>query len=226
MVVIATVKYHNKSTMIKSCTPRVFWAFPLSWKVECFNCSTIKSPRRSAQISHAPTVSEKNSWDTSTQPPCFFLLLARLIVLPMLFIAVNSPNLAQQHWEGKETAKSLNRSQQFRMRLHVGRTMYYPNFSLCGRLRETILLLNNLALDNPQIFVYSTRVFSRRIVSLSLPKRKIGTIHCSSYSLSRNCEGCPILSEYSNKCMHCIVLYCLHITIVYKSITIKNEAKH
>ena len=72
MVVIATVKYHNKSTMIKSCTPRVFWAFPLSWKVECFNCSTIKSPRRSAQISHAPTVSDKNSWDTSTQPPCFF----------------------------------------------------------------------------------------------------------------------------------------------------------
>ena len=34
-----------------------------------------------------------------------FLLLARLLVLPMLFIAVNSPNLAHQHWEGKKTAK-------------------------------------------------------------------------------------------------------------------------
>ena len=40
--------------------------------------------------------------------PTLFLLLARLLVLPMLVIAVNSPNLAHQHWEGKETAKRPN----------------------------------------------------------------------------------------------------------------------
>ena len=52
MVVIATVvnKYHDKSKKIKGYSPRVFWAFPLGWKVECFNCSTMKWPRRSAQI--------------------------------------------------------------------------------------------------------------------------------------------------------------------------------
>ena len=49
------------------------------------------------------TVSDKNSWDTSTQHG--FSLLARLLVLPMLAIA---PNLARQHWEGKKTAKCLN----------------------------------------------------------------------------------------------------------------------
>ena len=37
-----------------------------------------------------------------------FSLLACLLVLPMLFIAVNSPNLAHQHWEGKKTAKCPN----------------------------------------------------------------------------------------------------------------------
>ena len=36
MVLIATV---NKSTKITGFSPRVVWAFPLGWKVECFNCS-------------------------------------------------------------------------------------------------------------------------------------------------------------------------------------------
>ena len=36
------------------------------------------------------TVPDKNSWDTSTQPCFFFLLLAHLLVLPMLFFAVKS----------------------------------------------------------------------------------------------------------------------------------------
>lgn len=31
-------------------------------------------------------------------------LLAHLLVLPMLFVSVNSPNLANQHWKGKKTA--------------------------------------------------------------------------------------------------------------------------
>ena len=31
--------------------------------------------------------------------------------------------------------------------------------------------------------------------------------------------------QYSDKFMHGIVLYSLHITILYKSITIKNETK-
>ena len=35
----------------------------------------------------------KNSWDTSTQRCFFFLLLVRLLVPSMLFIAVNSPNV-------------------------------------------------------------------------------------------------------------------------------------
>ena len=43
------LKYDNKSTKIKGFSPRVFWAFPLGWKVECFKCSTIKWPKRSAQ---------------------------------------------------------------------------------------------------------------------------------------------------------------------------------
>ena len=34
----------------------------------------------------------------------FFQLLAHLLVLPILFIAVKSPNLVYQHWEGKKTA--------------------------------------------------------------------------------------------------------------------------
>ena len=46
------------------------------------------------------TVSDKNSWDTSTQH-FFFSLLARPLVLPMLFIAVSSPHFAHQHWEGR-----------------------------------------------------------------------------------------------------------------------------
>ena len=35
------------------------------------------------------TVSDKNSWDTSTQLTVFFFTLAHLLVLPMLFIAVS-----------------------------------------------------------------------------------------------------------------------------------------
>ena len=59
------------------------------------------------------TVSDKNSWDTSTQLAVFFFFtLAHLLVLPMLFITGNSPNLAHQHWEGKKTADSKV-SQQF-----------------------------------------------------------------------------------------------------------------
>ena len=38
----------------------------------------------------------------------FFLLLAGFPILPMLFIAVNSPNLAHRHWEGKKTATCPN----------------------------------------------------------------------------------------------------------------------
>ena len=38
----------------------------------------------------------------------YFLLLARPLVLQMLFIAVNSPNLAHQHWEGKKIVKRPN----------------------------------------------------------------------------------------------------------------------
>ena len=37
------------------------------------------------------SVSDKNSWDTSSEH-CLISLLARLLVLPMLFIAVCSPN--------------------------------------------------------------------------------------------------------------------------------------
>ena len=47
------------------------------------------------------TVSDKNSWDTSTQLTVFFFTLAHLLVLPMLFITGNSPNLAHQHWEAR-----------------------------------------------------------------------------------------------------------------------------
>ena len=34
-------------------------------------------------------------------------------------------------------------------------------------------------------------------------------------------EGCPIRGQIYT----CVVLYCIYITILYKSITIKNEAK-
>ena len=37
-----------------------------------------------------------------------FSLLVRFLLLTMLLIAVNSPNLAHQHWEGKKTAKWPN----------------------------------------------------------------------------------------------------------------------
>ena len=39
----------------------------------------------------------------------FFLLnLSCLLSLPMLFIAVHSPNLVHQHWEGQKTVKFPN----------------------------------------------------------------------------------------------------------------------
>ena len=41
-------------------------------------------------------------------PNAVFSLLVPLLGLPMLIIAVNSPNLAHQHWEGKKTAKCPN----------------------------------------------------------------------------------------------------------------------
>ena len=38
----------------------------------------------------------------------FFCLLARFLSLTMLFIALNSPNLVHQYWEGQETVKCPN----------------------------------------------------------------------------------------------------------------------
>ena len=38
----------------------------------------------------------------------FCYSLRHLLVLPMLVIAVTSPNFAHQHWEGKKTAKRPN----------------------------------------------------------------------------------------------------------------------
>ena len=52
------------------------------------------------------TVSDKNICDTPLN--AVFLLLARLLVLPMLFTAVNTLNLAHQHREGKRTLKCPN----------------------------------------------------------------------------------------------------------------------
>ena len=37
-------------------------------------------------------------------PNTVFSVLAHLLILPMLFITIKSPNLAHQHWEGKKTA--------------------------------------------------------------------------------------------------------------------------
>ena len=62
----------------------------------------VTSAKRASQANRA-TVPDKNSYDTSTEH-CFSLL-ARLLVFPMLFIAVSSPNLADQHWESKKTGK-------------------------------------------------------------------------------------------------------------------------
>ena len=53
-----------------------------------------------------PTVPDKNSWALPLNAA--FSLLACLFVLPMLVIAVNSPNLAHQHLEGKKTTKCPN----------------------------------------------------------------------------------------------------------------------
>ena len=54
------------------------------------------------------SVSDKNSWDNSSEHCFFFSLPARLLVLAMLFIAVYSPNLLHQHWKGKKTVKCPN----------------------------------------------------------------------------------------------------------------------
>ena len=61
------------------------------------------------------TVSDKNIWNTSTEG-CFFLL-AHLFSLPMLFIAVNSPNFVYE--EGGWEIKDSKVSQQFLLRLYV-----------------------------------------------------------------------------------------------------------
>ena len=39
--------------------------------------------------------------ETKFHPTGFFLIVARLLILPMWFIVVNSPNLAHRHWEGE-----------------------------------------------------------------------------------------------------------------------------
>ena len=49
----------------------------------------------------------QSSWDNSTQH-CF-LTSGPSPHSPMLFIAVNSPNLMHQHWEGQKTAKCPNK---------------------------------------------------------------------------------------------------------------------
>ena len=54
---------------------------------------------------NAQTLQSQTKIVGTLPPNAVFWLLARLLVLPMLFIAVNSPNLAHQHWEGKKTAK-------------------------------------------------------------------------------------------------------------------------
>ena len=44
-----------------------------------------------------------------TLPPnAVFSLLACLLILPILFVAVNSPHLVHEHWEGKMTVKRPN----------------------------------------------------------------------------------------------------------------------
>ena len=70
--------------------------------------SYVDSQALSTKAANNYTVSDKNSWDTSTQLAVFFFTLAHLLVLPILFITGNSPNLAHQHWEGKKTAKCPN----------------------------------------------------------------------------------------------------------------------
>ena len=57
---------------------------------------------------NAQTLQSQTKIVGTLPPNAVFWLLARLLVLPMLLIAVNSPNLAHQHWEGKKTAKCPN----------------------------------------------------------------------------------------------------------------------
>ena len=45
--------------------------------------------------------------ETKFHPTVFFLIVARLLILPMWFIVVNSPNLAHQHWEGERKQWSV-----------------------------------------------------------------------------------------------------------------------
>ena len=56
---------------------------------------------QSAFVEHG--LRQKCSEDTSTKSCFVFSFLARLLVLPMLLIALNVPNLAHQHWESKKT---------------------------------------------------------------------------------------------------------------------------
>ena len=51
------------------------------------------------------------SCDLENQPAFFLLLARRLLVFPMVFIAVNPPNIGPilaQYWESKETAQCPN----------------------------------------------------------------------------------------------------------------------
>ena len=60
------------------------------------------------EAKNAQTLQSQTKIVGTLPPNAVFWLLARLLVLPMLLIAVNSPNLAHQHWEGKKTAKCSN----------------------------------------------------------------------------------------------------------------------
>lgn len=65
------------------------------WSLVDFLKSFPWHPSKGHQCPAIPiyNLSDKKSWDTSTQRCLFFLLLARLLVFPMVFIAVNSPIL-------------------------------------------------------------------------------------------------------------------------------------
>ena len=82
----------------------------------------------------AAMVSDRNSWDTSTGR-CFFpFFFSFFSQCPVLFIAVNSPNLEHQHWKGEKTVKCptiLSKT--------VGRKFCVVNF------RETFIRANLVA---------------------------------------------------------------------------------
>ena len=59
-------------------------------------------------IPHLDSLQSQTKIVGTLPPNTVFSLLACLLVLPMLSIAVNSPNLVHQHWEGEKTAKCLS----------------------------------------------------------------------------------------------------------------------